>query len=164
MEIVNFKLQSDFAEEAQKAFKEERGKLLKILPKADIQHIGSTAIPNAMTRNDLDIQIRVEKTDFQGAVKKVKKLYKINQPDNWTENYASFKDNERNMSIDIQLTIIGSEYDKLFQEQQKLLATNPEVLKRYNELKLSFNGKSMYKYIAERARFFEELKREELLH
>ena len=132
------------------------------MPKADIQHIGSTAIPNAMTKGDLDLQARVEKDDFQEATAKLKKLYEINQPDNWTENYASFKDDKRNMGV--QLTVRGSDDDRQFQEQQKLLGSNPEVLERYNKIKLSFNGKDIKDYRIARAKFFEELKTEGLLH
>ena len=95
MELVNFKPQRDFADKTQKLFEDERDNLLKILPRADIQHIGSTAIPNAMTKGDLDLQVRVEKDDFQKAVEQLQKLYEINQPDNWTDNYASFKDDKR---------------------------------------------------------------------
>jgi GrpB-like predicted nucleotidyltransferase (UPF0157 family) len=162
MEIVNFKPQSDFADKAQAAFEKERGNLLKILPEADIQHIGSTAIPNAMTKGDLDLQVRVEKADFQEAVEKLKKLYAINQPDNWTENYASFKDDNR--SIGIQLTVRGSYDDSQFQEQQRLLSNSPEVLERYNKMKLGFEGKNIKDYRAARSKFFEELKAEGLLH
>ena len=164
MKIVNFKLQSVFSDKAHKIFRQERDKLSKILPNADIQHIGSTAILNAITRNDLDLQVRVEKTDFQKAVKELKKLYKVNQLHNWTENYASFKDDKKDMPVDVQLTTIDSEYDKLFQEQQRLLSNNPEVLKEYNKLKLSFEGKDISEYIAARARFFEELETRDLLH
>lgn len=164
MEVVNFKPQSVFSDKANEAFNKERDKLSKILPKADIQHIGSTAIPNAMTKGDLDLQVRIDKNDFPEAVERLKKLYQINQPDNWTDNYASFKDDERGMPIGIQLTIRGSYDDNQFQEQQQLLNGNPEVLEKYNQMKLSFNGKDIKEYRTARAKFFEELKARGLLH
>ena len=163
MESVNFKPQSDFADKAQKAFEEEKEKLATIIPNADIQHIGSTSIPNAITKGDLDLQVRIEGIDFQEAIEKLKKLYDINQPENWTENYASFKDGKRDMSIGIQLTVKGSGDDRLFQEQQKLLSNNPDVLKEYNEMKLSFEGKDIREYRAARHKFFETLKAKGLL-
>mgnify|MGYP001614103237 CR=1 FL=1 len=162
MIAVHFKPQSDFADKTQVAFEKEKGELLKILPQADIQHIGSTAIPNAMTKGDLDLQVRVEKDDFQEAVEKLKKLFEINQPDNWTENYASFKDDKRD--IGVQLTVKGSYDDRQFQGQQQLLSNNPKVLEQYNKMKLSFEGKDIKDYRAARAKFFEELKNEGLLH
>lgn len=164
MEIVNFKPQSVFSAQARETFDKERSKLFKLLPKADIHHIGSTAIPNAMTKGDLDLQVRVDKDDFSKAVGQLKELYKINQPDNWTENYASFKDDERDMPVGVQLTIRGSYDDKQFQEQQQLLSSNPEVLERYNKMKLSFDGRDVKDYRTARAKFFGALKTEGLLH
>lgn len=152
-----------FSQKAEEAFIKERDKLLKILPKADIQHIGSTAIPNAMTKGDLDLQVRVDKDDFTEVIEQLKKFYEINQPNNWTENYASFKDGERDMPVGIQLTVSDSDDDKQFQEQQQLLSSNPEVLKEYNEVKLSFEGKDISEYRAAREKFFEELKSRGLL-
>lgn len=164
MEIVNFKPQSVFSAQAQETFDKEENKLSKLLPKADIQHIGSTAIPNAMTKGDVDLQVRVNKDDFSKAVRQLKELYEINQPDNWTDNYASFKDDKKDTPVGIQLTIIGSDDDRQFQEQQQLLSSNQKVLERYNQMKLSFNGKDIKDYQTARAKFFEELKTEGLLH
>ncbi len=45
----------------------------------DIQHIGSTAIPNSITKGDLDIQVRVSKEDFTKAVEILSTIYDINE-------------------------------------------------------------------------------------
>lgn len=163
MTTVHFKLQSALSKKAAETFKREKDRLSKIIPQAYIQHIGSTAIPNSVSKGDLDIQVRVEKRDFSEVVEKLKKLYEINQPENWTENYASFQDNERDMPVGVQLTVRGSEDDKLFQEQQELLSSNPEVLEEYNKMKLNFEGKDINEYRAAREKFFEELKARRIL-
>lgn len=164
MEIVHFKPQSIFSKKAAETFEREKDKLSKIIPQANIEHIGSTAIPNSMTKGDLDIQIRVGKRDFLEAVEQLKKLYEINQPENWTEDYASFKDDEGNMPVGVQLTVKDSKDDKLFQEQQRLLSNNPEVLREYNAIKLGFEGKDIDEYRAARMRFFEGLKERGILN
>jgi GrpB-like predicted nucleotidyltransferase (UPF0157 family) len=67
--MVNFKSQIVFSKKAEEIFEIEKNKLSKIILQADIQHIGSTAIPNSITKGDLDIQVRVGKKDFSGATK-----------------------------------------------------------------------------------------------
>jgi GrpB-like predicted nucleotidyltransferase (UPF0157 family) len=38
--------------------------LTALLPEARIEHIGSTAIPGAVTKGDLDIRVQVEQSAF----------------------------------------------------------------------------------------------------
>ena len=50
MERVHFLEQSHFHEQAEKTFLERKEKILRLLPEADVQHVGSTAIPNSLTK------------------------------------------------------------------------------------------------------------------
>ncbi len=164
MEIVHFKASESFWGIVEKIFTEEKGKLLSLIPAADIQHIGSTAIAGAVTKGDLDIQARVPIGDFEEARNRLRELYNVNQFENWSETYASFKDeNSKEIPLGIQLTAIDSEEDRLFRKQQEVLLTNPNVLDEYNKLKLSYDGKSIDDYRAARKKFFEGLKKRGLL-
>lgn len=111
MNKVYFKPSEEFLEKANQAFKEQKNRIHNLIPTADIEHIGSTAIPSSVTKGDLDINIRVVKEDFNKAVEILKQLYDINQPENWNSDFASFK-NEKNLDIDfgVQLTVKGSKY------------------------------------------------------
>lgn len=162
-QLVYFKPSTEFVESARKTFLEEQKKIMEAVPSGDIHHIGSTAIPEALTKGDLDLQVRVSKEHFIEALTKLKEIYEINQPNNWTDNYASFKYDSAEMPIGVQLTVMDSEDDRVFQKQQELLTNNLTVLEEYNNLKLSYNGKSIDNYRAARGKFFEGLKTRWLL-
>ena len=156
---VSFKPAEQFKKVADKLFVEHKEKILNELPNADIQHVGSTAIPGSITKGDLDIQVRVSKEEFLKARKYFEKLYEVNQPENWSDTFASFKDdNSFELPLGIQLTVIGSEDDKLFQGQLKLLIENPGILEEYNQMKRGFEGKDINDYYKARSDFFDGLK------
>lgn len=58
-------------------------KLKKLLPFAEVHHVGSTAVPGSLTKGDLNINIRVIQEDFDRAVNILKSHYSIAQPQNW---------------------------------------------------------------------------------
>lgn len=158
MNKVYFKPSEEFLEKANQAFKEQKNRIHNLIPTADIEHIGSTAIPSSVTKGDLDINIRVVKEDFNKAVEILKQLYDINQPENWNSDFASFKD-EKNLDIDfgVQLTVIGSNYDD-FTKLRDLLIKNPKLVEEYNQMKQKYEGKSMDEYRKEKADFFQKLR------
>lgn len=59
MEQVNFLDNRLLYENAEETFLVNKKIIKERLPEADIQHVGSTAIPNCLTKGDLNIQIRV---------------------------------------------------------------------------------------------------------
>ena len=82
----------------------------------------------------------------------MKGLYGINQLDNWTSTYASFKDDARN--IGIQVTVIDSK-DDFFVRQRDYLNHHPEAVTAYNQLKTRFEGEDMDEYRKEKSSFWE---------
>ena len=82
-------------------------------------------------------------------------LYQINQPDNWTSGFASFKDDSRDLGV--QLTARGS-VDDFFVAQREYLKNHPEKVTDLNGRKLKFEGKSMDAYREEKGIFFEKLR------
>ena len=158
MDNVSFKPSEEFLELAEEIFQQEKLRILELIPSAVIEHIGSTAIPGSITKGDLDINVRVTKEIFDEAVEKLKTLYQINQPENWNDNFASFKDdNNFNLPIGVQLTIIDSEYDD-FVSLRDLLISNQNLLEEYNQMKRKYEGRSMDDYRKEKSEFFEKLR------
>lgn len=156
MEMVNFKSSEESREAIERLFESEKKKLLELFPDADIQHIGSTSIPGLITKGDLDISVRVPEKDFAAVVARLKELYQINQPDNWTETYASFKDVIDGIDFGAQVSVMDSK-DDYFVKHRELLKGNPDLIKEYNQLKQEFDGKDMDEYRKAKGEFFKKI-------
>jgi len=154
---VYFKPTSEFVDLANKVFEEQKKKILEFIPNALVEHIGSTAIFGSFTKGDLDINVRVKGKDFNKAIKALRETYQINQPENWTEDFASFKSKTENIDFGIQLVIKGSNSDD-FVLLRDVLINHPALLKEYNKMKSNNEGKEMDKYQREKADFFQKLR------
>ena len=156
-EIVHFRPSSEFKDSAGLLFAEIKEKLATLLPFADIQHIGATAVPGLLTKGDLDINIRVESDKFDTTVDALKKLFEMNQPHNWTPNYASFKvDTTYDLPVGIQLTVIGTPDDEFLKHRDTLQA-DPKLVAELNEIKQKFEGKEMSEYREGKGKFYKKL-------
>ena len=92
----------------QAAFRRHRRRLARLLPRADIQHIGGTAIPGAITKGDLDILVCVSRADFARADKLLATGYARNAAAHRSRSFSSFKDDEADPPLGIQLATHGS--------------------------------------------------------
>ena len=104
----------------------------------------------------------MERKDLDYAIEQLKHLYKISQPDNWTSDFASFKD-EESLEIDfgVQLTVKGSKVDD-FVKLKDVLVSNPRLVKEYNKMKIKYEDKDMVEYRKEKANFFQRLREDKL--
>lgn len=68
VESVHFMPEEEFRQKVERLFQDQKEKIQSLLPDADVQHIGSTAIPNSITKGDLDIQVRIPVEGFSMAV------------------------------------------------------------------------------------------------
>lgn len=153
MDTVSFKPSEEFKEKADKLFEEQKNILQTRFPFADIQHIGGTSVPNLLTKGDLDINVRVSAADFSKVSEELKNLYEINQPENWSNIYASFKVDSKDLGV--QVTVIGSAKD-FFVVHRDELRKSPELVKQLNELKARFEGKDMSEYRTAKGQFLRE--------
>ena len=154
MVTVTFIRTEEISEKITELFTSERQKLSELFPDADIEHVGGTSIPRSISKGDLDINVRVASKDFDETIKIFTTLYEINQPENWAEGYASFKDDSRELGI--QVTIVGSLGD-FFVAQREYLKDHPEAVSELNMLKEKFEGKDMNEYRKAKGAFFEKL-------
>ena len=74
MESVYFAPEKEFRQKVERLFGEQKERIQILPPEADIQHIGSTAIPHSMTKGDLDIQVRISTERFQMAVDELSRV------------------------------------------------------------------------------------------
>lgn len=117
-----------------------------LLPKAELHHIGATAIPGAMTKGDVDLLLRVNASDFNEAVEALRQQYEVKQPQNWDPFFASFgNDLEYDLPLGLQLVIKNSEAD-FFLFVQDYMASHPIVLSEYNRVKIQSVSEGPGKY------------------
>ena len=127
------------------------------LPIAITLWIGSTAIPHALTKGDVDLNVRVAHERFHGAVSVLRRLYSLHQLENWSDSFASFKDDDSfPLKFGVQLTVRGSS-DDFFLVLRDLFLADRQLAKEYDDLKRSFDGKSTDAYWAAKAAFFTRL-------
>jgi GrpB-like predicted nucleotidyltransferase (UPF0157 family) len=156
METVRFQPYEQVRERAEVAFREHHARLASLLPYADIQHVGSTAIPGARTKGDLDIQVRVPPERFAEADAQLAKHYARNEKSDRTPEFASFQDETLPVPLGIQLTTMGGSRD-FFSRARDLLREEPARVAEYDALKARWEGRSMEDYREEKAAFFAKL-------
>jgi GrpB-like predicted nucleotidyltransferase (UPF0157 family) len=128
------------------------------MPAADIEHVGSTSIPGALTKGDLDLLVRVDASGFEPAVETLLALYAVHQPENWTPTYASFTDPDADdPPVGVQLVVAGSRDDALFGPFRRAMIADPDLLAAYNDLKRRYDGSDYDTYTAAKAEFIERV-------
>ena len=106
----------------------------RLLPDAEIHHIGATSLPTGLTKGDVDVNIRVDTDGFARAVDVLRRHYEPAQEHNWTPTYASFTVDSYPLPLGIQVTVIGSPDDFLLELRDAML-TRPAILDEYSECK-----------------------------
>lgn len=145
---------------AQATFEGMKRTLVEMLPpSAEVLHVGATAIPGCLTKGDLDIVIRVGQSEFDRTDGILASRFTRNAGSVRTQEFSAFEDLGRALHVGIQLVARDGSFD-FFHRFVDALRANPELVRRYNALKLAFDGKSMVDYrkakdtfIAEALRF-----------
>lgn len=154
-EPVHFYKSEEIFDKAAEIFEREKKILQEMIPHADIQHVGSCAIPDAMGKFDVDIQIRVLPQYFHAASAALEQYACAKHAAIWTSDFAVlFKENpDPAVQIDYMLTVIGSRRDDFYRTRDYLI-NHPEKLREYNELKMKFEGRPYHEYRSAKKDFF----------
>jgi GrpB-like predicted nucleotidyltransferase (UPF0157 family) len=144
-ESVSFLPEGHFRSRVLRRFEQLKAELVTLIPGADIQHVGSTAIPGSLTKGDLDIQVRVLAPTYPAAKQRLSEVYDVNEGGFVAEDAVSFEDYSGTPSVGIHLTVIGGCADIQWRFRDLLVAS--ESLRReYDDLKRQFEGQSMASY------------------
>ena len=126
-----------------------------------MQHIGGTSVGGALTKGDVDLLVTVPAEDFDSAVAALRGVYAVNQPENWTSAFASFKDDTSfELPFGAQLAVRGSE-PYSFVRLRDRLNYDPTALAAYNALKRAHEGQDGANYREAKGELIERLLRED---
>jgi GrpB-like predicted nucleotidyltransferase (UPF0157 family) len=144
---------SDYQPLAHRVFNEVRVVLQRALPNARIEHVGSSSVPGAISKGDLDICVSVLATDFKSGLERLQVLgYTIKNDTLRTEQLCMLEASRKDISLAIQLIEKDSEFEFFHKFRDALLA-NPALVDRYNEMKLKFSSQGSQTYRDEKAKF-----------
>lgn len=150
--MVYFAPEDHFREEVALLFEMVQSQVLTLLPTADVQHVGSTAIPGSLTKGDLDVQVRVTAPEYSAAKAQLSKVYSVNIGGFAADDATSFEDCSSRPTLGIHLTVIGGSVDTQWKFRD-LLAASPALREQYDQLKRQFEGQSMEEYRSAKAEF-----------
>ena len=157
MAWVSFAPSEVFRDRAVMLMAQEASRIQKLIPSARVEHIGGTSIPGALTKGDVDVLVTVAAADFPVAVDALRKLYAVNQPENWTPAFASFKDDTSfPLAFGAQLVTDGAE-PYAFLALRERLCCDPVALADYNAIKRAHEGRDDAAYREAKGGFIERL-------
>ncbi|MDX8162399.1 GrpB family protein [Acinetobacter sp. 22301] len=106
-----------------------------LLPFAKIEHIGSSAIPNAISKGDLDIYIEVIPEQFEFAIEQLKTLNFIEKQNTLRTHELCMLESLNNDDVAFQIVVTDSVFTFFLAFKNKLI-NSPTLVNEYNQLKL----------------------------
>lgn len=143
---MKFLKASDYQPKVNSIFRILENELLEVLPKLRIEHIGSSSIPNAVSKGDLDVYISIRQSQFIEVLEIIKSIGFEEKKDTLrTDKLCMLVTDKYDYDVAIQLVVEGSEFENfiLFRD---LLRMSPQLVDEYNSLKLASVGLSEDEY------------------
>ena len=141
---------------AAEAFAAHAHSLTALLPGADIQHVGGTAVPGMWTKGDLDICVRVPVERFAMAESRLAAVFDRNVGSGESATFVSFQDGDQDVPLGVQLCVVGGPEDT-FVRLRDVLRRDAHAAAALVRLKQRHDGGDMDAYRAAKARWIERL-------
>lgn len=125
-------------------------RIKKELPNSKILFMGATALGIA-GQNDIDIYVISNLKDFGKYLPTLEKLF--GKPKHIHKTFIEWKFEENNYPVELYLTEPPERQIRVF----KILSSDKKLLKEYENLKLSFNGKSYRNYQRAKYEFYNRI-------
>lgn len=138
-------------------FDEYKKQILLLVPNAKVEHIGSSAIPNAYSKGDLDILICIGKTEFEKAIQLLKNLnFREKMNTLRTEDLCMLEASNSEKDVAFQVITEDSLYLN-FLTFRDILISSPSLVDQYNQLKIACIGFEEDDYRKVKATFIEKI-------
>jgi GrpB-like predicted nucleotidyltransferase (UPF0157 family) len=155
-DFVEFREEREFRQAALSVFEEVCREVGHLLPGAVVEHVGSTAIPGAVTKGDLDVCVLVDASAFSHADHLLGGRYTRNVGSHHSGTYSPFVDESKKIAVGIQLVVQAGPED-FFVLWRDTLRRSPDLLAQYNALKLRWQGRSHEGYRTDKSSFIEQV-------
>ncbi|TGD72324.1 hypothetical protein E4634_15275 [Mangrovimicrobium sediminis] len=127
-----------------------------LLPDASIHHIGSSSIPGALTKGDVDILVVAEHNRYADARRSLDEVFSHNPDMAPEEGFTSYSGCHHGCDYGVQLVAQDDSKCGFLAFRQALVA-NSALLQEYNAIKRSAQSGSMEDYRAAKAAFVERI-------
>jgi GrpB-like predicted nucleotidyltransferase (UPF0157 family) len=137
-----------------------RAQIQRLLPHAVIEHIGSSAIPGAVSKGDLDIYVSVAPSDHATSISILRGHGYAEKLDTLrNEHLCMLEWHHPDEAHAVQLVARGSPFETFLVFRDALLA-RPALVDEYNQIKRSAAHLSATEYRAAKSGFIERVLRE----
>lgn len=118
-------------------YNDYRNRILSVLPYARVEHIGSSSIPECISKGDLDIFVGVDFAELETSVQYLCKLG-LHEKQNTlrTDSLCMLVCDDESQDVAIQVVANGSDFECFLVFRNKLME-NPDLVKKYNAVKIA---------------------------
>jgi GrpB-like predicted nucleotidyltransferase (UPF0157 family) len=132
--------------------KELVASIRKMFPNLEVKYMGASAL-GISGQNDIDIYAISSSSDFDKYLPSLTKLF--GEPLHKHGTFIEWKFKKNNFDVEFYLTEPPKEHIKVFE----ILKGSPDLLKEYEYLKASMNGKSFRQYQEKKYEFYNRILR-----
>ncbi|CAH0536642.1 GrpB family protein [Vibrio marisflavi] len=145
-----------YQDKCQKLFELYSYIIRDLAPTANIEHIGSSSIPHAISKGDLDIFVGVSPEIFESTITSLVQLDFREKLDTLRTNELCMLEKVGESGIAIQIVANGSEYEDFltFRDQLRKHIT---LVRQYNNLKRACRGLKHTEYRKKKSLFIERV-------
>jgi GrpB-like predicted nucleotidyltransferase (UPF0157 family) len=122
-----------------------------MVPECQVLEVGSTAVPGAIGKGDIDILVRAAAGDFENARRTLDGAFQRNPDQFSSEEFQGYTVASVH-DVALQLTVAGCPHD-CFEAFVLALRSDATLLARYNALKREWDGRPMDAYRDAKAKF-----------
>ena len=145
--VPPLRLSSDIQSQINETFLWLESSIKVLLPDATIEHVGSSAIPGALTKGDVDVMVQVEAAQFASARSALDSRFSYNPEMPPEDEFVSYSGEYQGMDFGIQL-VSGNDDQFGFLRWREALKADLELLAQYNRAKQSRADSDMEAYRA----------------
>lgn len=127
--------------------------IARLLPDAQVEHIGASAIPGAVSKGDLDVCVLVVAQEHAQAVQVLQAAGYVPHTDTLrTPELCMLLSPRKDANVALQVVAKGSEFE-FFLNFRDALRADPGLVEQYNQLKHRFATSGVERYREEKSRF-----------